>query len=574
MYIKLRTITVGIIFALLMGVIGARAVYLQIYCQSWLSQKAATQYEKLYEFRGKRGTIYDINLREMAVSVDGTSIGAYPRHVVDRQVTGNALGKLLKIDVRTLGRRLSSKKSFIWIKRKVTPREAEAAKDLKLKGIDFIAEHSRFYPNKTLAAQVLGFTGTDGNGLEGIEYHYDKHLRGATGNFTILADALGRRFGIEKNIVSDSNYSGNNIVLTIDRTVQYIAAQALEKTVKDFSAKSGIAVVMTPRTGAVLALAHFPFFNPNAFSDFDRELWRNRAITDPFEPGSTLKIFSAAAAIESGACKPDTIFFCENGEYRIGNNVIHDATPHGWLSLQQIIKYSSNIGAVKISEILGPEHLYNHLRKFGFGEKTGIDCPGETVGSMAPYKRWSKIDTGAIAFGHGISVSAIQLLTAACAIANDGIRMRPFIVQAIMNQNGRLVKSFAPQKVRRVISAQTARSIRNIMKTVLSQDGTGVNAALEGYSACGKTGTAQKSDENGTYAKDKYLASFIGFAPAEKAAVAILVVIDEPRKNHYGGVVAAPAFKKIAGETLNYLNIPPNRDHDKLTVEVAFEASG
>jgi cell division protein FtsI (penicillin-binding protein 3) len=574
MYIRLRTIIVGIIFALLMGVIGARAVYLQIYCGSWLSQKAATQYEKSYEFHGKRGTIYDINLREMAVSVDGTSIGAYPRHVVDRKITGNALGKLLKIDVRTLDRKLSSKRSFIWIKRKVTPRQAEAAKDLKLKGIDFIAEHSRFYPNKTLAAQVLGFTGTDGNGLEGIEYNYDQYLRGATGNFTILADALGRGFGTEKNIVSNTNYSGNNIVLTIDRTVQYIAEQALEKTVTDFSAKSGIAVVMRPRTGAVLALAHFPFFNPNAFRDFGRALWRNRAITDPFEPGSTLKIFSAAAAIESGACKPDTIFFCENGEYRIGNNVIHDATPRGWLSLQQIVKYSSNIGAVKVSEILGPEYLYNYLRKFGFGKKTGIDCPGETVGSMAPYKRWSKIDTGAIAFGQGISVSAIQLITAACTIANDGIRMKPFIVQAITNQNGRLVKSFAPKKVKTVISAQTARSLRKIMKTVVSQDGTGVNAALEGYSVCGKTGTAQKSDENGTYAKDKYMASFIGFAPAEKAAVAILVVIDEPRKNHYGGVVAAPAFKKIASETLNYLNIPPKRDRDKLTAEVAFEASG
>ena len=574
MYIRFRTIIVGIIFTLLMGVIGAKAVYLQIYCGSWLSQKAATQYEKSYELHGKRGTIYDINLREMAVSIDGTSIAAYPRHVVDQQVAGNALVKLLKIDAGIVDRKLSSKRSFIWIKRNVTPRQAEAAKDLKLKGIDFISEPNRFYPNKTLAAQVIGFAGTDGNGLEGIEYQYDRYLGGGTGNFTILKDALGRRFGTEKNIAPDFDYSGNNIVLTIDRTVQYITEQALEKAVTDFSAKSGIAVVMKPKTGAVLALAHFPFFNPNAFRDSGRELWRNRAITDPFEPGSTLKIFSVAAAIESGACGPDTIFFCENGEYRIGNNIIHDAKPRGWLSLQQIVQYSSNIGAVKVSEILGPEYLYNHLRKFGFGVKTGIDCPGETAGSMAPYKRWSKIDTGAIAFGQGISVSAIQLLTATCAIANDGIRMKPFIVQAITNQNGRLIKSFAPKKVRTVISAQTARTVRKIMETVIGQNGTGVNAALEGYSACGKTGTAQKSDGNGTYAKDKYVASFIGFAPAEKAAVAILVVIDEPRKHHYGGVVAAPAFKKIASETLNYLNIPPKGEHDKLTVEVAFEASG
>ena len=320
-----------------------------------------------------------------------------------------------------------------------------------------------------------------------------------------------------------------------------------------------MAIVMSPKTGALLALAHYPFFNPNSFESFDRKSWRNRAITDQFEPGSTMKIFSAAAALESGACTPDSIFFCENGAYKIGKNVVHDTHPHGWLSLQQIIKYSSNIGAVKVSEMTGAEFLYNALRDFGFGRKTEIDCPGETTGSFSSYNRWSKIDAGTISFGHGISVSAIQLITSACAIANDGILLRPYIVQAIIDQNGRVIKCLTPYKVRRVVSNETARAVRKMMKSVVSDGGTGVNAALESYSVCGKTGTAQKIDEKGMYKKGSYIASFIGFIPAEEPEVVILVVIDEPRKEHYGSIVAAPAFRKIAYETLNHINMPADR---------------
>jgi cell division protein FtsI (penicillin-binding protein 3) len=321
-------------------------------------------------------------------------------------------------------------------------------------------------------------------------------------------------------------------------------------------------------------MAHVPLFNPNAYMDFNKELWRNRAITDPFEPGSTMKIFSAAAAIESGDIKAHDIFFCENGAYKIGRNVVHDIKKHGWLSLQQIIKYSSNIGAVKISEKLGRKRLHAMYRKFGFGAKTGIDSPGETAGSLMPYKRWTTVDTGAISFGYGVAVSALQMVTAASAIANDGVLMKPYFVQAITDQNHEPLKQLQPQKVRRVISIQTARTVRAIMKTVINEGGTGVNAALEGYTVCGKTGTARKLDENGIYSKSKYMASFIGFTPAEKPRLTIVVVIDEPQGAYYGGTVAAPVFRRIARETLHYLNIPPESGAKQFATSRRIEAQG
>ncbi|RZB30773.1 MAG: cell division protein FtsI (penicillin-binding protein 3) [Desulfobacteraceae bacterium Eth-SRB1] len=560
-YIRLRVILIGFIFSLFLIGIGAKAVYLQVYCGPWLSQKAARQYEKSFVSHGKRGTIFDSNHREMAVSIDVASIAAYPRKIKDASATANTLGKALNIKQKDLNRKLASNKSFVWIKRHPAPREAMAIKALELNGVDFIPEHKRFYPNRNLAAQVLGFSGLDGHGLEGIEFYYNSYLEGADGRFTILKDAFGRGFNADKKIAG--NYRGNNLILTIDGTVQHITEQALEEAVVKHSAQSGMAIVMDPKTGAVLALAHYPHFNPNSFEKFNSKLWRNRCITDQFEPGSTMKIFTASAAIESGACTPNTIFYCEKGSYKIGNDIVHDSKPHGWLSLQQIVKYSSNIGIIKVSETTGSETLYKTLRSFGFDEKTGIDCPGETPGSLAPYNRWSKIDAGAISFGQGISVSALQLITATCAIANNGILMKPYVVQAITDKNGRLIKNSVPREVRRVISAKTAETMKRILLTVTETGGTGVNAALGNYAVCGKTGTAQKIDEKGTYAKGKYIASFIGFAPAEDPETAILVVIDEPRNQHYGSIVAAPAFRKIAYETLNYMNLPARRN--KLT---------
>jgi cell division protein FtsI (penicillin-binding protein 3) len=571
-YIKLRVLIVGLVFIVLFGVIGAKAVHLQVYRSPWLAQKASNQYEKSFKSSGKRGTIYDRNLREMAVSIDVTSIAVRPAKIRQPNTASRALAKALKADHRKIKRKLKSKSPFVWIKRQASPKETAAVQALGLDGIEFVPERNRFYPNKTLASHALGFTGLDGYGLEGIEFSYDRFLRGSDNNFTVFKDALGKVFDAEQN--KNAHSDGYNIILTIDRAIQYITENALQETVKEYSARSGMAIVMEPKTGAILALAHVPIFNPNAYTDFKKERWRNRAITDPFEPGSTMKIFSAAAALESGHIRASSIFYCENGAYRIGRNIVHDIKKHGWLSLQQIIKYSSNIGAVKVSEKIGSEKLYTMFQKFGFGAKTGIDSPGETTGSLAHYKNWTTVDTASVAFGYGISVSAIQLITAASAIANDGILMKPYFVKAITDQSGKTLKQFSPQTVRRAISKRNARTVRNIMKTVITEGGTGTNAALEGYTVCGKTGTARKLDENGTYSDSKHIASFVGFTPAENPKLAILVVIDEPQGKYYGGTVAAPVFRRVAREALNYLNVPPQSGTKRFATSRRIEARG
>jgi cell division protein FtsI (penicillin-binding protein 3) len=554
-YIKLRVFLVGLAFIVLFAVIGAKAVHLQVYRSPWLAQKASSQYETSLKSSGKRGTVYDRNLREMAVTIDVTAIAARPSKIKQPMEASSALAKILKTDRRHILQKLKSKGPFVWIKRQASPKETAAVESLDLDGIEFAPERNRFYPNKTLASQAVGFTGLDGDGLEGIEFSYDGYLRGSAGKHTVFKDALGQVFNEEQK--TGRHTGGHNIILTIDSAVQYIAESALEEAVKESSARSGMAIVMEPQTGAILAMAHVPFFNPNSYTDFNKALWRNRAITDPFEPGSTVKIFSAAAAIESGNIRAHDIFYCENGAYNIGRNVVHDIKKHGWLSLQQIVKYSSNIGAVKVSEKVGAKRLYMMFRKFGFGSKTGIDSPGETAGSLAHYRDWTSVDTGSIAFGYGVSVSAIQLVTAASAIANDGILMKPYLVQAITDQSGEPLKQFQPQAVRRVLTKKTALTVKTIMKTVTTKGGTGVNAALEGYTVGGKTGTTRKLDKSGTYSNTRYIASFVGFTPADNPRLAILVIIDEPQGNYYGGTVAAPVFRRIAREALNYLNIPP-----------------
>lgn len=571
-FVNLRIVLVGAFFVLSFMGIATRAVYLQVVHSPWLSQKATDQFERTCTAAGKRGTIYDRNLNEMAVSIDVTSIGAFPSKVNDAAATAQALAKVVGLSTQDLEQKLTSKKSFLWIKRQASPRETEALRNLQLPGIGFVPEHKRFYPQKNLAAQALGFTGIDGEGLEGIEFFYEQQLRGNATEFTIFRDAVGNGFRAEQQKITENK--GHNLILTIDRNVQYIAENVLQETVSAYSARSGMAVVMVPRTGAILALAHYPFFNPNVFTEFDRERWRNRSITDAFEPGSTMKIFSAAAAIESGRVTPNTIFFCENGTYRIGRNVVHDISSHGWLSLAQIVKYSSNIGAVKVSEMIGPRRLYQTFRQFGFGQKTGVDCPGETPASLAYFTQWSEIDAGAIAFGHGLSVSALQLTAAVSAIANDGILMKPYLVQAVTDKNGAVLINFNPQEIRQAVRPETARAVAKMMAAVTQRDGTGTNAALEGYSVCGKTGTARKIGQDGTYSNSKHLASFVGFTPAERPAIAVVVIVDEPQQKYHGGIVAAPAFRKIAHETLLYLNVLPRKGTKRVTASRTAEALG
>jgi cell division protein FtsI (penicillin-binding protein 3) len=569
--LRFRIWVLGSIMYALFFLMAGKAVYYQVFLSEWLADKAISQYEKVDVFSGKRGNIYDASNRKMAVSIDVVSVGVHPKKIRDVRATIKALTEILHIDRRELINNLYSTKPFIWIKRQITHKESKMLAELNLPGIVLKPEYSRFYPNKNLGAQVVGFCGLDGRGIEGVEYYYNAELQGTEDRVKVLKDALGRRFESEKTTVSDSN--GNNLVLTIDGAIQYITEKALEEAVMGFSGKSGMAIVMNPRTGGILALAHYPSYNPNAFKEYSKSELRNRALTDPFEPGSTMKIFSVAAAIESGICKPTTVFNCENGAYQVGNNVVHDTHSYGMLTVQEIVKYSSNIGAIKVGQTVGAELLYKNLRNFGFGERTGIDCAGETQGTLAPYTKWRKIDAGTIAFGQGVSVSAIQLIAATSAIANGGILMKPHLVQAVTDANGQVIKRIEPTPVRRAISTETARTVRQMMKEVITTGGTGVNAALEGYSVCGKTGTAQKI-ENGAYARGKYVSSFVGFVPADHPEAVILVIVDEPQKRYYGGTVAAPAFKRIALETLGYFNISPQNIPNRLTVSLEKEGKG
>lgn len=571
--LRLRMALIGLVFFIGFATIIGRAVYLQVFFGPSLAEKASGQYEKTIQTNGKRGSIFDTRMREVAVSIETLSLAAYPRKIQNPRQTAQAMARIIKVKSQPLARKLASDRSFIWVKRQITPKEARAVKTLNLDGLEFLPEHSRYYPNRTLAAQLVGFTGIDGNGLEGIEYLFDAELTGRKQIATVLKDAFGRGFEAEEDMTAST--SGNNVVLAIDGAIQHQAEKALQQAVEKHKAKSGIAVVMDPRTGDILALAHVPLFNPNTFKDFSRTVRRNRAVSDAFEPGSTMKLFSAAAALESGCCTPHTIFYCENGNYRIGSNTVHDTKKHGWLSLQRIVKYSSNIGAVKIGETIGGDTLHATLQRFGFGRATGIECPGETNGSLGANKKWSTFDVAAVSFGHGVSVSAVQLTAAVAAIANRGVLMKPRAVLKVTDARGRAIRTFDPQPVGQVISPKTAAAVTRMMEMVLTEGGTGVQAALKGYSACGKTGTAQKIGQDGTYAKDRYVASFVGFTPLEDPRLAILVVVDEPLgDDHYGGTVAAPVFREIAQSALGYLNVRPSERAPKMTVSKETKGTG
>jgi cell division protein FtsI (penicillin-binding protein 3) len=565
--LAMREFVVAVFFSVLFTAIAGRAVYLQIFQREWLAEQAKSQYNKYVVTSGKRGTIYDAKNQELAVSLEVTSLGAFPGRMSDKKEAANKLAKVLGLNAWDLRKKLENATSFIWVKRKIAPKDVADIKKMNIQGLEFVSEHNRYYPNRGLGAQVIGFTDMDGKGIEGVEFQYDKDLYAAPDKFLVTRDAKGRRFDTSDGYTTGDQ--GNNVVLTIDRQIQYLAERALNEAATEFEARNGTALVMNPNTGAILAMAQYPGFNPNSFGKYNKDLWRNRAITDPYEPGSTLKVILTAAAIEAHMITPNSSFYCENGSYRVGGNRVNDTHPYEWLTVEQIIKYSSNIGAVKISEILGKTTLYETLKNFGFGKVTGIDCPGESPGILSNCKRWRPIDTGAISFGQGVSVSAVQLLTAVSAIANGGNLMKPHIVKSVAAPDGTLVKNCETQPPKRVISVETAEKVKNIMASVVTDGGTGVNAALSKYTVCGKTGTAQKIDASGRYSPDKYNSSFVGFAPKKNPQVAVLVILDEPKNAHYGGTVAAPAFKKIIHETLNYMNVEPETDNNDDTILLA-----
>ena len=556
-WLKFRIIVIFIGFVLMLLAISVRAYQLQVLQSEELSNQCKKQHNRIIPERAKRGTIYDRNKEEMALSIDVESIYAEPLKVTNKRRYVRELSRILKVSRRELTQKLNKKRSFIWIKRRVSPDQSKKVRDLKLTGIHFINEAKRFYPNREIAGNTMGFVGVDPKGLEGLELQYEDYLKGKAAFSVAEKDALGRTI-FRNGLGQREGLAGCDLILTLDKTIQYIAEKELREAVAKTKASSGTVLVMNPRNGELLAIAIQPQFNPNIFWKYAPSAWRNRAVTDSFEPGSTFKVFLLAAALEKNVVRGRDIFFCENGSYHVGRETIHDVHPHGWLSLRKVFKFSSNIGASKIGERLGKKSLYEYIRKFGFGEKTGIDLPGETPGLVRSSRTWSKVAVDTISFGQGLSVSAIQLITGLSAIANKGYLMRPYIVKQIVNSHGKIVKEFKPQIVRRVISGKTAEHVTSILKSAVLHDATGSLASIEGYAVAGKTGTAQKAGAaSGGYLKSKYVASFMGFVPADDPEVAILVVIDEPEGIYYGGQIAAPVFKEIARKTLHHMGILP-----------------
>ena len=550
---RVRIIMLAGLFACCFLAVGGRTFYLQVLNHDQLVKLAERQYNRTVPLVPARGGIYDRTGAPLAVSLEMDSLYAEPRRIKDAHGTATVLAQLLGEPQHELFKKLTLDRSFVWLERRLPPDTVLRIKQLQLAGIGFVKESKRFYPNFEVASHVLGFTGIDPEGLEGLELRYDATILGNTGYLVTERDALGRDVALHDAVVKDAS-PGRSLVLTLDKNIQYLAEKELAKAVLSSGAKAGMAVVAEPATGKVLALANYPTFNPNSFSRYTPFQLRNRSVADSFEPGSTFKIFLMAAAIEEKLVRPQDLVNCENGSYVFGGRAIRDDHPQGRISVSDVLRYSSNIGSAKIGFKLGDDRLYRYLRAFGFGEKTGIDLPGEIGGGLRPVSRWYGSDLATIAFGQGVSTSAIQLVSAVSAVANGGMLMKPYLVERVVDDAGRELQQMHPQPVRRVISADTAATVTRMMETVVTPGGTGTKAAIEGFRVAGKTGTAQKVDPvSRGYSATKRTASFIGFVPAEKPQLTILVVIDEPSTSPYGGVVAAPAFREIAFNTLCYL---------------------
>ncbi|MFA5059922.1 MAG: penicillin-binding transpeptidase domain-containing protein [Candidatus Omnitrophota bacterium] len=524
---------------------------IQVFKFSYLSGLAEKQHNTLIKLEPKRGTIYDRNLRPLAINVTAYSLYANPRAMspAKKAEVIRRLPEILNLNSKFLTQALSKEKYFVWLARKLSPQQMEEIKMLKLDGLDFVKESKRYYPGGELAAHMIGFSGIDNDGLEGLELTCDRYLKGDFGWTQIMRDAKQRALLLEKSFFPPED--GKDLVLTIDETIQYIAERSLDKAFKKHNAKGAMIIVMDPKTGEILALANRPTYHLGHPTKSSQDSHRNRCVTDMYEPGSVFKIVTASAALEEKKFSEKNMFFCENGAYRVGNHILHDHQKHGNLNFSQVFEQSSNIGVTKIAQQLGAAAIYRYARLFRFGILTGIDLPGEVKGVLKPPAVWSKTSIGAIPIGQEVTVTAIQLVCAISAIANDGVFMQPFVIKYIKDQKGELIKEFKPTAVGQVISKETALRVKNILKGVV-ENGTGKLAKIKGVSVGGKTGTAQKVT-GGTYSHSEFYATFIGFAPVEDPKIAVVVVFDEPHPSHYGGTVSAPVFQEVAQDTLRYL---------------------
>ncbi len=557
-----RVFIVATLLIALFAMVSVKALELQILDRERAFKIARKQHHGTSTLLPRRGKIFDRNGKELAVNIDVKSIYANPKKVTKPSETAKILSEKLDLSQNKILNRVSSDKSFVWIKRLADSESVEELQNLDITGLGYIPEPKRIYPNGHLMGQVIGITDIDSIGIEGIEYRYDRLLTGKTRKITLKRDARGHKILNDPSEIQEIDQyktSGHDIVLTIDSQIQYIVERQLKEGIEEMGGEKGMAIVMNPETGEVLAMASYPFLDPNNFSKFPEVNRRNLPIWYAHEPGSTMKVFLASSALDDKKVNPNSKFNCENGRRRIGSAVIRDIKPRGTLTVAEIVKYSSNIGASKIGELLGRDKYYKYLNKFGFGKKTGMGLPGESSGLLAAPRKWGPIELATISFGQGISVTSLQLVTALSAIANGGYLMKPYVIEKIVGPDGNVIEQNSPEVVTRVISYDTSYQMKQIMQGVV-ENGTGKKAQIPGFSVAGKTGTAQiPNPKSGGYYSNRYIASFIGFAPVEDPEIVMVVVVEAPRKKTHGGSVAAPIFKQIAEKVLFHMGISPKK---------------
>ena len=555
MYVR-RVRFVLFLFIVGLAAVLARAVQLQVVEHAHLKRLAQEQYLNTVHVPARRGEIYDRNHTPLAISVDVPSVFAHPHLIGDARQAARVLAPLLHMSTDAVLQRLTNARYFAWIKRHVDPATAQQVQQAALPGVGITKEPRRFYPNRDIGAHVVGFSGLDARGLEGIEKQFDRQLLGAPQAVPAVRDARGQAV-LAGGLEWTQKTRGRDIHLTLDLPLQHATQTALTRAVQQWRAKDAMAVVLDVSTATILALAVAPAYNLNQGSTESVAHRRNRALTDLFEPGSTLKPLVVAAALDGGAITPSTVFFGENGHMRFGRHTISDTTPHAWMGLTEVMAKSSNIGMAKIAQAMGRESLYGSLRSFGLGQRTGLELPGETPGVLRKPQGWSELELATIAFGQGVSVNLVQLAAAYRVLAADGMYLPPRIVQSTDAPDGSS-ESAAAVIPRRLVSEASARRVTAMLEaSVTPKQGTGALAQVPGFRVAGKTGTAQKADlVTGGYSRDKYLALFAGYLPATAPRVVIVVGVDEPQGSHYGGTVAAPVFAELGAIAMQRLGVP------------------
>ena len=555
-------------------VILARASRLQLIEHATWLERSQNQTEATMRVPTFRGSIYDRQGRLLSFSVPQRSLFADATKVDPRAHLPARLSPILDESTSVITGKLASQRRFVWIKRHLTDQQAIAVEDLKQPALNLVDEYKRFYPYGQVGGQVVGFVGMDGSGLEGVEKGFDQTLRENCVTVGQLQDGVRKCLWLDAAPPPEP-MENFGVRLTLDTFIQYLAEFELEKAVQQYRAKAGEVVILDPKTFEVLAMANWPFFDPNLANKSSAEAWRNRSVTDSFEPGSTFKVFAVSAALEEGLIKERDRIFCENGKLGLADHVIHDVHPYGWLTIPEVIKYSSNIAAAKIALQLGNERYYRYVRGFGFGVRSGITLPGEVRGLVRPGKKWRPIEVATTGFGQGIGVTALQLTAGIACLANGGEIGQPTIVKQMVDGQGERYEPLRTRPFRRVVSKKTAQQICDMMIGVTQQGGTGTKAAPDGYIAAGKTGTAQVLDpQTRRYASSKYTSVFTGFIPADQPRLVISVVIHEPQGANYGGVVAAPVFRNIAAKALPYLGVFPHSGTPSLPPGVHLAGTG